>query len=61
MEKEHWFIRATRWSWTPNILGAVTGVGIVAALPAEAGAAAAARAVLAGAPNNWSITDGGQV
>jgi len=40
MEKEHWFIRATRWSWTPIILGAVTGVGIVAALPAEVGAAA---------------------
>lgn len=40
MEKEHWFIRATRWSWTPIILGAVTGLGIVAALPAEAGAAA---------------------
>ena len=40
MEKEHWFIRATRWSWTPIILGVVTGVGIVAALPAEVGAAA---------------------
>jgi hypothetical protein len=40
MEKEHWFLRATKWSWTPIILGAVTGIGIVAALPANTGAAA---------------------
>jgi hypothetical protein len=40
MEKEHWFLRVSRWSWMPIVLGIVTGVGIVAALPAEAGAAA---------------------
>lgn len=39
MQKEHWLIRATKWAWTPIILGVVTGVGIVAALPAEAAAA----------------------
>ena len=39
MEKEKWIIRATKWAWTPIILGILTGVGIVAALPAEAAAA----------------------
>ncbi len=39
MEKEHWFIRATKWSWTPIIIGILAGVGIVAALPREAAAA----------------------
>lgn len=39
MEKEHWFLRATKWAWTPIIIGILTGVGIVAALPTEAAAA----------------------
>lgn len=38
--KEHWILRVTKWEWTPIILGVVTGIGIVAALPANAGAAA---------------------
>jgi len=40
MENEHWLVKASKWSWSPIILGIVTGVGIVAALPQEAGAAA---------------------
>jgi len=38
--KEHWFLRVTKWEWTPIILGAAMGIGIVAALPANVGAAA---------------------
>ena len=37
--KEHWFIRLTKWAWTPIIIGIMSGVGIVAALPAETAAA----------------------
>ena len=25
MEKEHWFLRVSKWGWTPIILGVVTG------------------------------------
>ena len=27
---EHWFLRATKWEWTPIILGAVVGFSSVA-------------------------------
>lgn len=36
MEKENWFFKVSKWSWTPIILGAIVGFAGVAINKADA-------------------------
>jgi hypothetical protein len=31
MEEKNWFLRASKWEWSPFIVGALAGIGVVAA------------------------------
>ena len=42
MEKENWFLRVSKWAWTPIILGFVVCVAVVAIAKVDSWAAAPA-------------------